>query len=254
MHARNAGHIAIGVAVAIALGVQVCLTQTASIPSRGRRQPAPLNARRLKTGRFLYRTLLNGRDAGNSDISICTLPDSGNFIYTNHVTGQFSQQWEAIATPTFVPISAKLTFGDGDSVRPAFELHYHDGRATGFAFARQRSEAPGKREVNAEVSPDTVDQRVDWAAAMSQDLVPGHEFAFHVFDPGTGDSRVTGRIVGPETVHVPAGTFEAMRIVYRIEKAGGTELYQVLTAREGPRMLLKEEFPNGAVTELVDVI
>ena len=85
------------------------------------------------------------------------------------------------------------------------------------------------------------------------DLVPGHEFAFHVFDPVTGTSRVTGRIGGPESVRVPAGIFEAMRIVYRIEKARGTEVYQILTNRDGPRMALKEEFPNGAVSELVQV-
>jgi|ERR1700683_3095305 hypothetical protein len=67
-----------------------------------------LDARHLKTGRFLYRTLLNGKDAGSSEISIRKAPGSGNFIYTNHVTGQFSQQWEAIATESFAPISAKL--------------------------------------------------------------------------------------------------------------------------------------------------
>jgi len=88
---------------------------------------------------------------------------------------------------------------------------------------------------------------------MAQDMVPGREFGLHVFDPGAGNSRVTGRIVGPETVHVPAGTFAAMRIVYRIEKARGTEVYQILTNRDGPRMALKEEFPNGTVSELVQV-
>jgi hypothetical protein len=173
------------------------------------------DANQLKTGRFLYRILQNGKDAGNGDISIRKLPGSGNFIYTTHVTGQFSQQWEAIATPTFVPISAKLTFGEGDNMRPAFELKYQGGRVTGFALAKQRSEAPGKVkvDVDVEVLPDTVDQRIDWAAAMAQDLVPGREFTFHVFDPGAGNSRVTGRIVGPETVRVPAGTFAAILIV-----------------------------------------
>jgi len=73
------------------------------------------------------------------------------------------------------------------------------------------------------------------------------------FDPGTGTSRVTGRIAGTETVRVPAGIFEAVRIVYRIEKARGAEAYQILTNRDGPRMALKEEFPNGAVSELVQV-
>jgi hypothetical protein len=213
--------------------------------------PKP-DARHLQTGRFLFRTLLNGKSAGYSDISIRQSVDSGNFTYTNRVTGRFSQQWEAIATETFAPIAAKLTFGEGDNTRLAFELKYRNGRVTGFRLAR-RSDASSKLEVDAEVSSDVVDQRIDWAAAMSQELSSGGEFTFHVFDPSTGESRVTGRIAGPETVKVPAGTFEAMRIVYRIEKTGGTEVYQVLTKREGLRMLLKEEFPGGAVTELVEV-
>jgi hypothetical protein len=125
-----------------------------------------------------------------------------------------------------------------------FELKYQNGRVSG---------VKGAKPVDAEVPPDTVDQRIDWAAAMARDLTAGTEFTFHVFDPGTGVSPVTGKISGPESVHVPAGTFETMRIVYRIEKAGRPEVYQVFTKRSGLRMLLKEEFPDGAITELLEI-
>ena len=37
----------------------------------------------------------------------------------------------------------------------------------------------------------------------------------------------------------------------RIEKPDGKETYQVLTNATGARILLKEEFPNGAITELL---
>lgn len=210
------------------------------------------DARQLKTGRFLHRTMLNGKDAGSGELSIRILPGSGRFVYTDRETGPFSQHWESIAAATFSPVSAKLTFGEGDTAPPAFALSYRDGRVTGFAQRRHGPGPAGRVNVDAAVSPDTVDQRIDWAAAISQRLVPGREFTFHVFDPGTGNSRVTGRIVGPEAVRVPAGSFDAMRIVYRVEKPTGTEVYQVLTQREGPRMLLKEEFPDGAVSELVE--
>jgi hypothetical protein len=211
------------------------------------------NAVHLRTGRFVHRMLVNGKDAGDGAITIRRMPGPGNMVYASHVTGQFSQQWESIATQAFVPISAKLTFGEGANAHPAFELQYKDGRVTGFALAKQHSQTSGERKVDAPVLPDTVDQRIDWAAVMSEDLAPGSEFEFHVFDPGTGNSRVTGHVVDVETVHVPLGTFEAVRIVYKIEKSSGTEVYQVLTNREGPRMLLKEEFPDGSVGELVEV-
>lgn len=243
---RTVGYMLVGIAL-LALGGDRLLSADAQASD------SKLNARRLKTGRFLLRELLNGKEVGNGELSIRELPNSGNFVYTNGETGQFAQQWEAIATPAFVPVSAKLAFGEGDKMRPAFELKYQDGRVTGFALQKHGSEAPSKVTVNAEVPPDTVDQRIDWAAVMSQDLVPGREFEFHVFDPGTGITHVRGRVTGPETVHVPAGTFAAMRVVYRMEKSSGTEVFQLLTQREGPRMLLKEEFPDGSVSELVEV-
>jgi hypothetical protein len=210
-----------------------------------------LDANRLKTGRFLLRTLLNGKDAGRGEISIRKLQSTGHFIYTDREIGSYAQHWKAVATEGFVPISAMLAFGEGDNLPPAFELKYERGRVTGFRLARH-SDASSKVNVEAQVSQDTVDQRIDWAAAMSQELISGRDFTFHVFDPGSGSSRVTGRIGGPESVSVPAGNFEAVRIIYRIEKIGGSEVYQELTNREGLRMPLKEEFPDGSVTELVE--
>jgi Protein of unknown function (DUF3108) len=205
------------------------------------------NAEQLKTGRFLYRTFVNGKDAGTSEISISKLgPD--RFMFTNRISGAFAQQWEAVATAMFAPVSAKLAFGEGDKLRSRFELNYREGRATGW---RLEKSTDNKIDIDVRVLPDTVDQRIDWAAAMAQELVPGHEFSFSVFDPVTQISRVTGRVVGPETVNVPAGTFAAIRIAYSIEKPDGKETYQVLTNATGARVLLKEEFPNRAIVELV---
>jgi hypothetical protein len=59
------------------------------------------NAEQLKTGRFLYRTLINGKDGGTSEISIFKL-GADRFMFTNHVSGAFAQQWEAVATAMFV--------------------------------------------------------------------------------------------------------------------------------------------------------
>ncbi len=187
------------------------------------------------------------KDLGTSEITISKLgPD--RFMFTNRVSGAFAQQWKALATATFVPVSAKRTFGEGDKLRPRFELNYREERAIGWRLEKSTA---NKFEVDVRVLPDTVDQRIDWAAAMSQGLVPGHEFSFSVFDPVTQISHVTGRVVGPETVNVPAGTFAAIRIAYRIEKPEHNETYQVLTNAQGARILLKEEFPDGAIIELV---
>jgi hypothetical protein len=205
------------------------------------------NAEKLKAGRFQYRALINGREEGTNEISI-TKSGADTFIFTNRVSGAFAQQWEAIATATFAPISAKISFGEGDRLQPRFELNYRNGRAIGWRIDKSTNK---EIDIDVRVLPDTVDQRIDWAAAMSQELVPGQEFSFSVFDPVTQISHVTGRVIGSETVNVPAGTFEAMRIAYSIEKPSDKETYQVLTNAKGARILLKEEFPDGATTELV---
>jgi hypothetical protein len=98
-----------------------------------------------------------------------------------------------------------------------------------------------------------VDQRIDWAAVLASDLKPGQQFEFNVYDPGIGISRVIVQVGSLERVQVPAGSFEAYRVIYRIEKAGGTEQYQVLASRDTPRVMVREEFPNGSVDELTQM-
>ena len=60
--------------------------------------------------------------------------------------------------------------------------------------------------------------------------------------------------VGPlERIEVPAGSFAAYRVVYRVEKEKATEKYTVFVSRDLPRVLLREEFPNGSIDELIEV-
>src|SRR5262249_50293454 len=150
-----------------------CVALAGLAPASSESGRTELNANQLRTGRFQYRTLLQNKDAGTSEISIHEGSLRGTFIYSNHVTGQFSQQWEAIAASDFTPVSAKLSFGDGGTLRSVFELKYESDRVTGFVIPRH-SDTAGKRNVDLKILPDTVDQRIDWAAAIShKDIAPG---------------------------------------------------------------------------------
>lgn len=212
------------------------------------RQVGP-DARRLQTGTFMYRDLDHDKDVGKTEIVIRELRGSGNFCFSANITGKFSQNWQSIATSRFEPISAKLSFGEGTSIVPAFDLKYSSGKVAGFAFPRN---APAtKRPVDASVPAGTVDQRIDWAAVLASDLETGREFEFNAYDPGTGVSRVVARVGSIERVRVPAGSFEAYRIVYRIEKTGGAETYQVLASVR--HVMVREEFPDGMVSELTGI-
>jgi hypothetical protein len=93
------------------------------------------NAEHLKIGRFLYRTLVNGKDAGTGEISI-SKSGQDSFILATHISGAFAQQWESVATAMFAPVSAKVSFGEGDKLQRRFEINYRDGRATGWRLER----------------------------------------------------------------------------------------------------------------------
>jgi hypothetical protein len=83
--------------------------------------------------------------------------------------------------------------------------------------------------------------------------VEGQEFQFHVYDPGTGNSRIRARIGETETSVVPAGSFETVRVSYRIDKSNGAETYEAFVTKQAPRFLVKEGFPNGSMIELVEL-
>jgi hypothetical protein len=211
-----------------------------------------LDAGRLQIGSFSFRTLAEGKEAGRSRIQIHRAANSGNYVFSNLVTGSFSQSWESVASPKFVPVSAKLSFGQGSAARTAFDLSYHGNRVTGFIASRK--EPSKKREVDETVANDTVDQRIDWAAVMAREkYVEGQEYRFHVYDPGTGNSLVTVQVGESEITVVPAGSFETVQLSYRIGKRSGAETYEVFVTKQTPRFLVKEKFPNGSIVELVEL-
>jgi hypothetical protein len=206
----------------------------------------------LRTGSYSFRTLVEGKDVGRSRIQISKSADSGNYIFSNVVIGSFSQSWEAVASPTFAPVSAKLSFGQGSAARTAFDLSYQGNRVTGFITSQK--EPFKRREVDEAIADDTVDQRIDWAAVMAfKEYVEGREFKFHVYDAGTGNSLVSVRIGKSEKTVVPAGSFETVRISYRIDKRSGAETYEVFVTKQTPRFMVKEKFPNGSMTELMEL-
>jgi hypothetical protein len=227
----------------------VCLTLAIA---SGQDARPDLDAGRLQAGSFSFRTLVDGKEVGRSRIQIRTSADLRNYIFSNLVIGSFSQSWEAVASPTFGPVSAKLSFGQGSAARTAFDLSYQGKRVTGFITSQK--EPLKKREVDETVAGDTVDQRIDWAAVMAlEKYVEGQEFQFHVYDPGTGNSLVSVRIGESQTTTVPAGSFETVRVSYRIDKRSGPETYEVFVTKQTPRFLVKEKFPNGSIVELVEL-
>jgi hypothetical protein len=217
---------------------------------------ASVDAARLKTGQFTYRSVDHGKNVGKGEILIRKLADSENyefsedFKFSEEYKGFRSQRWQSVATSGFEPISATLSFAEGDGYATVFDLKYVPGRVTGFDIKRNNSGTG--HSVDAALPANTVDQRIDWARVLANDLVTGQQFEFNVYDPGTGVSRAAAQVGDIERIQVPAGTFDAYRVNYQIQKSGRTEEYQVFASQNLPRVLLREEFPNGSVDELTE--
>jgi Protein of unknown function (DUF3108) len=191
-------------------------------------------------------------------IAIRGLAGSEDYAFTADIKfaaefgGFSSQRWEAITTLRFEPVSSKLTFVRGAQATPVLELAYSSGRVSGYFVDRKAGAFGAKRMVDAALPANTVDQRIDWAAILATSLEPGQRFEFNVYDPTTGVGTVTGRVGQVEKIKVPAGSYRAYRINYEMEKAGKSEHYEMFASLDSPHVMIREQFPNGVISELVD--
>lgn len=210
-----------------------------------------VDARRLQTGEFVYRDSANGKVLGESSISIRVGEHDSNYRFSAQTAGYADQHWESVASPTLTPISAQLTFGKGPDQPTTFELHYANDRVTGFTLNRHSSESKTRIPVNASINSNTVDQRIDWATVMAFDLRKGMRFGFNVYDPTTGTSEVRVQVSPRRRIDVPAGTFDVLAVTYWVKKSTGPERYIVYATTSLPRFMVREDFPDGTISELV---
>jgi hypothetical protein len=233
------------------------LAHAATTASATRDAPPVRDASRLKMGRFYYRDLDHGEAVGTATIAIRKISQTGNYRFSNEARlietfqGFRSQRWQSTASADFAPIGAMLAFGSESQSVPSFELHYRKGRVSGFATDRSNADKMFRRSIDDAVPVDIVDQRIDWAAVMAADLVPGRSYQFNVYDPTTGVSSATERVGGRMNIRTPAGRFSTVQIVYDITKRGKLERYVAYATAQSPRFMVREEFPNGVVSELL---
>jgi hypothetical protein len=207
------------------------------------------DARRLRTGSFVYREMNRGQDAGRARIEIQQGAGSEHYRFSTEITGEFGQCWNRWPH-AFSSRSPRLSFGQSPCDVPTFDIAYSGGRSAATPSHAAPASQPVRRSVDAAVPDDIVDQRIDWAYVLAADFENEKELPVPRLRPETGVSLAAARVEGSKKIQVPAGTFEACRIVYRIEKTRGIETYQVLATKGANRMMVREEFSNGFATDL----
>jgi len=203
-------------------------------PSTAGADPRPtFDAALLKEGRFVYRTTLRGESLGETTLEIRR--DGANYRISMSAP-EVGQSWQATVARSFAPIQASLSMR-GRKGPYRMELRYAGDSVTG-----EEQDAGVTRPVDARVAGVTLDQRVDWAAMMAARAPDRSSFALRVFDPSTGSSAMLGRV---------GGDASTLRLDYSICKREHLEEYTVHATRETPRTMLREDMPNGLVSELI---
>ena len=210
--------------------------------------PAQPAAPLLQTGTFTYVDSDHGKTIGRDRIVIAAQPD-GRYRFANTAIGYADQAWTAETRADFTPLSAVLEFGPEGHRRPIFDIRYARGRVTGLRYPRRPAGA-APVAVGDPVGPCVIDQRIDWASVMARPLQDGARFAFQVYDPAIGISAASAAVEDGGTIHVPAGAFAVFKITYRIEKETGSEQYVVFASKALPRVMVREDFPDGVSSQL----
>jgi hypothetical protein len=198
----------------------------------------------LRQGRFVYHTTLKGESLGETAIEVRRV--GADFVISMSAP-KVAQAWKSTFAQSFAPLSASLEM-QGRKGAYSMTLRYAGAKVTG-----EERESGVTRKVDASVKGVVIDQRVDWAAIMASTAPTGGAIALHVFDPGTGSSSMLGKIGGAQSMRGAWGETAAVRLDYTICKRDHLEEYTVYATRDTPRYMLREDMPNGLVSELIRI-
>lgn len=219
--------------------------------------PARADAYRLVLGEFEYREVSATNTIGRTTLAIRTLDARGTFEFSARTAfsvnaGFSTQEWKCVTNSRLEPISARLNMGQGSQKIELFTINYSHGTVRGVARARRGGDASNQRTINTTLKERAFDQRIDWAVILGSDL-SSRNFEFDVYDPYLGISRAKAHVGTSERVQVPAGSFDVYPVVYQISNSAGNEEYKVFVTRGNSRILVREDFQNGVISELVKV-
>lgn len=128
-------------------------------------------------------------------------------------------------------------------------LVYAVGRVTGKSFAPQADGSTQQFAVDTVVPPGIIDENVAPLVGSLLPLAPGQTFKLTVFTPSEVVTKVlTFKVGQPESVVVPAGTFQA----YRLDVSGSKFPFVLYVSVDSPHRVVKQEFVGQPVViELV---
>jgi zinc protease len=188
---------------------------------------------RLQPGTRTYQLSVQGNPMGTVTSRLAR--DGDVWVETGTTEAAImTQEVEARFTVADMTPIASVTSMRGGPVTGGADLRYADGRVTGRVDMPEQM--GGARDVDVEVPAGTLLPGMDQAVIAAADLAEGWSITLPVFDIMAGVTNLTFRVVGQESVTVPAGTFDG----YRVE-VSGPQAMTLLVRREAPHILLRQE-------------
>lgn len=215
------------------------------IPAAG---PLALDRAQIAARTDSFRVTFQGNPIGAVVATVRQTPDS--LVYTEQsALGGFAQRTTVVLDPA--DLSVKQTDQTTTAGGRTTEVHlrYAGGRVSGGGTVPQPGGAPKTYTVDTTLAPGTYDDNVVNLIVPALGLTPGKTFHVTLFSTGEGTAKpYTFKVGTPESVTVPAGTFQA----YRIEVTGGQSPFVIHVTTEAPRRVVRTEIVGQPVVfELV---
>ena len=213
--------------------------------------PVALDAAQLAAHTDSSRVVIQGNPVGFT-VSEIRRPPPDSLVYaerSNLANGTFQQQTTLVLEPAsgLVRQVDQVTTQQGQTAET--HLSYAGGRVKGASATPQPDGSVKRFEIDTALPPGTVDENAVPFVVPALPLAPGKTFAMTFFTPSENAIKVlTFKVSAPESVTVPAGTFQG----FRIDVTGSRVPFTMYVGTDAPRRLLKTEFVGQPfVVELV---
>jgi zinc protease len=212
--------------------------------------PLTLDPRQLESRTDSSQVVVQGRPLGFAVADITHVGDS--VVYSEHAgmgNGMFDQR----TTVVFSAADAAPRRLDQIMIRQGTKVEAHlvyaGGRVKGNNLVPQPDGTVQQFPVDTAVPPGIVDENVAPLVGSALVLAPGQTVRLAVFTPSEVATKIlTFKVGQPETVVVPAGTFQA----YRVDVTGPRIPLVLYVSVDSPHRVVKQEFVGQpAVIELV---
>lgn len=212
--------------------------------------PVALDATQFAAHTDSSRVLIQGNAVGFTVSEVRRAADS--LVYaerSNLASGAFDQRTTLVLDPGDGSVRQvdQVTVQQGQ--KSETHLTYAGGRVKGSSAAPQPDGSVKRFDVDTALPAGTVDENAVPFVVPALPLAAGKTVAMTFFTPSENAVKtLTFKVSGPESVTVPAGTFQA----FHIDVTGSRVPFTMFVSTDAPRRVLKTEFVGQPfVVELV---